>query len=205
MRPSTFRRCGAALLLALFVPSCTDAPTLPRPSESGTPGAAISPRGAVPALPPEGGGGGLTEHRRQRGEIDLRLLVDAQGRLHHVVARKAGKPAVHLKWHYRGDGRIERVSATYYLPDGGTRTVPSVGESISRGAASALLAAPATASTLQPAASCWWEWLYLLDLVFALIYAQLAEDWELASSLTLAVMKASWDLAWCLNSDGDQM
>lgn len=52
MRPSTFRRCGAALLFALFLPSCTDAPTAPRTSPGGD--AASSPRG-IPAAPSSAG------------------------------------------------------------------------------------------------------------------------------------------------------
>src|SRR5687768_5204473 len=101
MHALTFRRLGAALLLALFVPSCTDAPTLPE-----VPGVAppAADRASAPDFPSERGVPGLVEHRKSHGDLDLRLYSGRDGKLRHLAARRAGEPKVHLRWHYRGNG-----------------------------------------------------------------------------------------------------
>lgn len=206
MRTSTFRRLGASLLLALFLPSCGDFPTLP-----GSPGALEpnSARGGAARgsdFPPEEGIPSLVEHRKVRDDLDVRLFASRDGKLRHMAARKDGRPAVHLRWHYRGDGSVERVSATIYRPDGRAREIPDVALPVGPPRASrAFLPGSAPAVSAAAYEPCWWEWIYLMDILLALLYAELEGNWALVGSLTVAAMKASLDLQMCLWKNGGNL
>lgn len=146
MRPSTFRRVGATLLLALLLPSCTDtAPTTPELSPD-EPAAAKTTR--------------VVDASGRKHD----LKVDSQGgyvtRVHHDID---GRPFARLVYHYRaaagGGYALEKVSGRVTWA-GRTIDVGAVWSQIEAASAArkvrpSLLSPDPRAATL--ALACYWE------------------------------------------------
>lgn len=187
MRPSSFRRLGATLLLAMFLPGCVDSPvTAPDARRPDSRAAAAAPRVQETTLT----------------DGDFSLVVRHQGRkLHAVSASRGGKPLTQMQWSHRPDGQAARLSARVWAGDGTVRDLPDVRAPGRREADVRTSLAPGASLPLRSAGAygCWYELSMVFMAVAAVWSAVYGEEWTALAGLLFALEEALTRYFDCLD------
>lgn len=192
MRPSIFRRIGATVLLALFLPSCTEvAPT-------------------SPALIPDGPRSSKVANAKDKNGRDHRVQVEGRGRFITRVSHDIdGKPFARLQYHYRaapgGDYTLERVTGRVTWEgktlDVGKHWAEIQAATKARGIRPALMPTGPQAAAL--AWDCWWEAAALAALSGGLAYTMVTPlfwgEALLAAGAYIEALQAYYD---CVFGEG---